>query len=642
MTKKDLIIGILRTNPRGFGFVECKEKGQEDVFIPKSGMLDAIDGDTVEVEINSIISPKGPDGVITKVIKREKTHLVGIIQAKIHKKFVAYVPILGFDWPVSVLSQKELNIGDRVLLKVLSWEDKNDETICEIEKNLGNISDPSEDINVAIEEFRLRNLFSEKVLKEAKAFGDEPRASDLKDRDNLTDITTFTIDPETAKDFDDALSIKKDATGYHLGVHIADVAHYIKPNTLLDEEAALRCNSVYFPGRSIPMLPNELSSNLCSLKPHVIRLTVSVLMDFDENGDLIGHRIVRSYIKSKKRFTYEEAFKLLNSKEQSPIKDDLTLLVELCNLLKQKRLNRGSIDFALDESVVIIDKKGDPQKIIIVPYDITHQLVEEFMLKANETVAYNLIKKNKILIFRIHEEPSEENFKDFFDLARSMGFKVPKDPNRHDIQDLFVQAKGSQYIQILSISFIKCMRLAYYSPDNLGHYGLALEHYCHFTSPIRRYSDLITQRLLFNEEDKKLDLNEIAALCSNKERVAMRAENSVILLKKMRLLKKYHDKDPHQHYPAVVTKIMPFGFFFELSELSIEGYIHVSELHNDYYVYEQQFHHLHGTNTNKIYAFGTKIEVTLSNIDFIFLETSWKIILPINSSKKNRRKKKRR
>ncbi|MBI2812248.1 MAG: RNB domain-containing ribonuclease, partial [Candidatus Melainabacteria bacterium] len=406
-------------------------------------------------------------------------------------------------------------------------------------------------------------------------------------------------------------------------VHIADVAHYVTADSPLDKEAVLRCNSTYFPGACVPMLPEELSNELCSLKPDVVRLTVSVLMDFDKNGTLLKHEVVRSYIKSQKRFTYFEAKDVLDGKTKSPHAKTLKLMVELCLLLKKKRYERGSIDFALPEIVLVLDEKGEPQGMKRIEYDITHQLVEEFMLKANETVALELHKRGKELIYRVHEEPQEENFEDFLKFARTLGFKVPVKPNNADLQALFEEARKTPSFSQLSVAFIRSMRLAQYSPDNVGHFGLALEHYCHFTSPIRRYSDLIIERLLFDEEPKDISLEKIAQRCSEQERVSFRAEMSVKTLKKLRLLNRYFQEDPAREYNAVITKIKPFGLFFELQDLMLEGFLHISELENDYFVYDEARNLLYGRSSGKVHRMGEPVVVRLTRVDLIQLESGW-------------------
>lgn len=519
------ITGVVRMHAKGFGFVEPNHPTQygQDIFIPKHLTENALDGDKVRVEINPLFNrEKGPDGKIVSILKREHEQVGGILH-QIEPGGIGYVyaPLFGPNKLISVSIKDHFKVGDRVLLKIDTWGDDKKGPQGEILHFFGNISDPSCDIRAAEEEFNLRYQFSSEVLEEALAKGDHVDEVELKGREDYTPVTTMTIDPETAKDFDDALSIvKTKGGGYRLAVHIADVAHYVKKDSLIDIEALERGNSTYFPGYCLPMLPHELSDNLCSLQPGVIRLTVTVLMEFDLTGSLLNYKIQRSYIKSCKRFTYEEAKGVLDGKIKSPHFEALQLMVELCLLLKNKRYERGSIDFSLPELVIVVDEKGKPYKTKRVEYDISHQLVEEFMLKANEVVAKHLISRGRPALFRIHENPSQENFDDFCAMARCWGFFVPKDPKKQDLQRLFEEAKGSPYAQQLAIGFIRSMKLAFYSSENIGHYGLSLEHYAHFTSPIRRYTDLVIQRLLFNEEGKEDHLSEVAERCSERERIS--------------------------------------------------------------------------------------------------------------------------
>lgn len=631
--KEEIITGLLRMHPKGFGFVVPDNPSEcpQDVFIPKHLTDSAVDGDHVEIAINTeAVSDKGPEGRILSVLKRARKHLAGTIrQINASGDIVAHVPMLGITKPVIVTPPTEhtLKIGDRVILNVLQWGTEKEPTTCELNTILGNINDPSLDIKAAVEEFDIRSSFPKAAVDQAKTHGKKVPAATLKKRVDLTKLETFTIDPDTARDFDDALSLSKDKKGnYHLAVHIADVAHYVTPGSPLDKEAIQRCNSTYFPGACIPMLPEELSNELCSLKPDEIRLTVSVLMDFDKEGTLLKQEVVRSYIESQKRFTYFEAKDVLDGKKKSPHLKTLKLMVDLCHLLKKKRYERGSIDFALPEMVILTDEKGMPTGLKKIEYDITHQLVEEFMLKANESVAFELNKRGKNLIYRIHETPQEENFEDFLQFARSMGFKVGTKPSQSDLQKLFEEAKKTSFIQQLSIAFIRSMRLAQYSPDNVGHFGLALEYYCHFTSPIRRYSDLIIERLLFDEEPEDIDLDKIAQACSEQERVAFRAEQSVKTLKKLRLLRQYYEADPGRQYPAIVTKIKPFGLYFEIQELMLEGFLHISELENDYFIYDEKRGVLYGKSSGKVHKLGEPLTVMLSRIDLILLETNWSLV----------------
>ncbi|NGX46489.1 MAG: Ribonuclease R, partial [Chlamydiae bacterium] len=423
--------GVLRLHPRGFGFVISDEKDAPDIFIPKHLTDNAVDGDRVEIAINpDSKSEKGPDGKILAVLDRGRTHIAGIV-SHIHGVCYAYIPVLGSSRPAVIENSEGLKLGERVILRVEEWGSTKNPTICHYERTIGHIDDPSCDSNAGAEEFSLRNTFPKEAVKEAQAYGKKVTQKELKDRRDLTKQTTLTIDPETAKDFDDALSVEIDEKGhYHLSVHIADAAHYVRPGTALDKEAFERCNSTYFPGHCIPMLPEELSNNLCSLREGVIRLTVSVLMEFDRSGSLINQEICRSYIKSKKRFTYGQAKNILEGKAKSPYRKNLEQMRDLCTLLKAKRAERGSIDFSLPDLVILVDGKGAPTKTHIEEYDITHQMVEEFMLKANETVATTLAQRGKGLVYRIHDEPAAEDLQEFDGFARILGFALPPKPTQ--------------------------------------------------------------------------------------------------------------------------------------------------------------------------------------------------------------------
>lgn len=629
---EELITGTLRLHPKGFGFVIPDNPAlcPQDVFIPKHLTDSAVDGDLVEVAINTeAVSEKGPEGKINSVLKRARHHLGGTIRLiSSSEEALLHSPLLGTTKKVvaKIPSDLSLKLGDRVIVKVIQWGSEKEPTLCEISHLLGNILDPAIDVVAAAEEFDLRTKFSKKAVAEAKKYGKKVSPNQLKKRKDFSKKTSITIDPDTAKDFDDALHVSRDRKGnYLLIVHIADVAHYVPANTSLDVEAAERANSTYFPGTCIPMLPEELSNELCSLKPKVIRLTVSVSMKFDPKGNLLKYEIDRAFIKSAKRFTYFEAKDVLDGKKRSVHARSLERMVELCHLLKAQREKRGSIDFALPELAILVDEKGKPTGMKKIEYDITHQLVEEFMLKANEIVALELSRRGKGLLYRVHESPQEENFKEFLSLARTLGFQVPAEPSSFDLQHLFQQAKKTPFFTQLSIAFIRSMKLAQYSPDNIGHFGLALEHYCHFTSPIRRYSDLVIQRLLFDEEPKEIDLEQIAKNCSDQERISFRAEMSVKTLKKLRLLEQSFDEDPTKTFSALVTKVKPFGISFELQEIPFEGFLHVSELTNDFFIFDEKLSLLRGRRTGVIYQPGMSISVRLQRIDLILLEAHWEL-----------------
>lgn len=631
-----VVSGLLHVHSRGFGFMTPDDSTSPDIFIPKHLTLNAVDGDTVEVLINKeVVSEKGPEGRVVTILARGRTHIAGTVREVTRSGDIyAYVPLLGASQTVLVESNRKLVQGDRIVMEVLEWGSKQTATLSRMTQLIGNISDPSCDVKAAIEEFEIRSEFPSRALKEAKAYGTQVARKELGQREDLREQECFTIDPDTAKDFDDALTLKKNRKGqFELGVHIADVSHYVHSATALDKEARLRCNSTYFPGVCVPMLPSELSDNLCSLKEGVNRLTISVFVTFDSEGNQLQYRIARSVIKSAKRFTYREAKEVLDGKKKSPHGPTLKRMVQLCQLLKKKRYERGSLEFSLPEQVVVVDEAGVPQGLDTVEYDITHQMVEEFMLKANEIVATHLSQQGKNLTYRIHDEPSEENLKDFSMLARAFGFDLKEKPTPKEMQSLFDEAMETPYGQYLASSYIRRMRLAIYSPDNIGHYGLGLTHYCHFTSPIRRYVDLVVHRILFGEADDRESLETIATECSEQERISSKAETSVVVLKKLRYLKALHQKEPKRQYEAVITRVKNFGFFFEVLELMHESFMHVSEIGTDFYQFDEAKMALRGRKDRQAFTAGDKITVMLKEVDFIGLESDWHMV----SEKKKKR-----
>ena len=624
--------GTIRVNHRGFGFVQLEDKSQysEDIFIPKQFTNNAVDGDIVEVEVNPNISKKGPEGKVWAISSRATLEFGGTILSKEPSNdWLVYSPMLGSNQKAILTGPgiHELKIGDRVLMEIIQWGEKESPAVCKLKSLIGNVNDPRSDIPAAILEFNLREKFSSKQVLEAEKLGKRVSPKEIAERKDFRNVTAVTIDPDTAKDFDDAITISKDRRGnFELIVHIADVSHYVQKGSQIDIEASKRCNSTYFPGKCIPMLPKELSENLCSLKAGVNRLTVSVSMSFDKNGELKKHKIYKAVIKSAKRFTYRQAKDILDGKTKSVHKDSLVLMTELCALLKAKRKARGSIEFSLPELVVLVDKEGHATGTDYVAYDITHQMIEEFMLKANETIAKELVDRGKNLTFRVHETPAEENLRDFAIIANSFGFKLPDLPTSFDIQDMFAKANDTEYASYLASNYIRKMRLATYSPDNIGHYGLSLEFYCHFTSPIRRYVDLVVHRILFGGNDDLTYLQETCQNCSDQERVSAKAEMSVVLLKKLRLLEQMVKDEPYRNFEAVITKVKNFGFYFEIIDLFLEGFIHISDIGEDFYIFEEAKMRLKGTREGSTYSPGAKISVILQGIDLILRETKWYLV----------------
>lgn len=630
----DTVAGILRVHPRGFGFLQPEDATAhpQDIFIPRNLTQNAVDGDRVEILINQEgFSEKGPEGRVVAILERNRTHIAGTIRSiNPNGEPIAHVPLLGISQQVVIEPSRDfsLGVGDRIVMEVLEWGNASQPTTARVSHVIGHITDPKCDVPAATEEFDLRSEFPAAAVAEAESYGTRVSTAALSNREDLRSLTCVTIDPDTAKDYDDAISLSKDAKGnYHLGVHIADVSFYVQPGTALDQEAALRCNSTYFPGVCLPMLPPGLSENLCSLKPHVNRLAASVLVTLAPDGSVSDYRITRSVIKSSKRFTYSQAKEVLDGKHNSPFAPMLHLMVELCERLKRKRYERGSIEFSLPDLVVVINPEtGMPEKTSVVEYDITHQMVEEFMLKANEIVALHLSEKGEGLTYRVHEEPAEDSIREFAQLAAAFGFRLSDKPTPEELQKLFQEAVHTPYGAYLATSFIRSMRLAIYSAENIGHYGLRLSHYCHFTSPIRRYIDLVIHRILFGDSHAREQLMAIAKHCSEQERLSAKAEGNVVLLKKLRLIQQLHKKDPYREYAAIITRVKPFGFFFEVLEFMLEGFVHVSQLGSDFFVYEESRRRLCGRRTGHLYSSADRITVMLKGVDLILLESSWEFI----------------
>lgn len=646
--KRCLIEGKFSQHRRGFGFVtpSANQALKEDVFIPAQYTKNAVSGDRVAVfYTQDPKSSKGPEGKIYEIIERAHKDVTGIIIKRAdrdHSNYYVYLPALGQKAEAIVQSKrKKLRAGDRITAKVLFWGEGQEPIFCELKKILGHISDPSIDNEIATLEFKIPTQFSKQALQQTTKLPSKVLLKDIQKRKDLRHLTCITIDPDTAKDFDDALSLTRDDKGnYDLGVHIADVSHYIPPGSPLDKEAIKRCNSTYLPGTCIPMLPEKLSNGLCSLKPNVNRLAVSVLVKISKTGKIKNYQIIRSVIKSRKRLTYNEAKQILDGKKPSPFKKLIEEMTELCSLLKKQKAQRGTVDLAIPGSVILVDKKGKPQKIEIVEYDITHQLVEEFMLLANELVATDLSKKGKELSYRIHEEPDRNNLIEFAQIANSFGFSI-KDPlDLKEIQKSFVQAQNSPYFSQMAMCFIRCMKLAFYSPDNIGHYGLQLDYYCHFTSPIRRYIDLVVHRILFSAYKEPPDLHHLSQECSDKERVSAKAEMATKTLKILRLLKEKYEEDPYATYNAFVTKVRPQGIFFEVTDYLLEGYLPLSCIDIDYFIFAEKTASLKGRDTHIQVNVGTKLEVFIKDIDLITSQCFWDFYQFTGQIKRKKSKKK--
>lgn len=567
---KELFSGKIFITQRGFGFLEYNGK---EVFIPQRFTLGAVSGDIVQgivIEENKK-SAKGPTGKLIKILKRNKKTFCVIVTKITKEHIIAIAPQWLKNTTIHVHhAPKTIRANDRIIVAIDNFGKGRHPAQATYQDIIGNLDDPKVDCKATIQGFELRDEFSIDLLDEVKSFPQELEKK-AEGRKDLTETVSFTIDPKDAKDFDDALSIEKTEKGYQLGVHIADVSHFVKPESLLDKEAYQRGNSTYLPEMVIPMLPKALSNELCSLKPDVIRYTISVIMQFDLKGQMKGYEIVRAAIKSCKRFTYEEAQEIIEGKAD-PLQDKLMLLKELTVLLKNEKVERGCFDFALPEWKISIDSHGVPTGYRLIPYDFSHSLVEECMLKANEVIATHLIKTKREGIFRIHEPPADEDWKTLYTQLDSLGLSPPKKHSLERLITYFSDLEESDMKRKAIVALIRTMKVASYSSENIGHFGLSLEKYCHFTSPIRRYSDLIIHRLIMDEPLTQ-PIEKIAKHCSEKEKQSFSAEMSHIFLKKIRLLNHLQQENPQHLFEGRVFKKNDYGLSIDLAEYMIEAFV---------------------------------------------------------------------
>lgn len=644
--KTIFVIGTLVINARkSFGFVipEDTHAFSQDIFISQKFLYGAIDGDLVKAKV--FLDKKYPaenprwKGTIEAVLKRNKNHLLGIVTNIGNKKYIeAHIPSLGPEKCIKVEPLESVTpiIGDRIIIESLPWEKhrSKEKKIAKMIEYLGNISCALTD-KVAIEkEFNITDKFSSSAEIEARQFSLKHIEKLVKEREDLRSLLCFTIDSKTAKDFDDAVSLSlNDKQEYVLGVHIADVSYYVKKNSALDKEAKERCTSVYFPGSVIPMLPHDLSSNLCSLKPNVNRLAISVFMVLDQEGSLQSYEIKRSIIKSKYRMTYDQVNNIIENQKKHPLKENLLLMFELSKKLQVLKDKRGCFHFSIPTLCFKFDDQEAPYDIFYSTQTKAHQLIEEFMLQANETIAKHAFIKGLTLPYRIHEKPDPLQFETFKEFITSLGLSINhyNKEESFDYQSLLKDTQSHMLNYLIHSNFIRSMKMASYSIENKGHYGLHLEYYTHFTSPIRRYIDLCLHRILFDSLPMpKNDLEAIVKQCSQKERITVKIEQNYDKIKKFRFFSKLYENNPEKTYTARIISIKKNILTFCLPEFLYEDTI-LSPLESS-----------SGTKqSTSLLQPGNEIFVNIQKIDLIFLKMEWKVcssFLKKIKKKKNRKK----
>ena len=646
MKKRKKIIGTFRANERGFGFVEFDDENEEDVFISPKHLGGALNGDKVEI---IILTPKNKDrrseGKVVKILEREKSEVVGIFQK--NRNFGFVVPDdrkFGTDIFISKENCKNAKNNDKVLAKILKYPEKGKNAEGKIKEVLGKANSAGIDMLSLVKEYNLPYEFPVDVLEEARKI---PNYIDQKEIDRRIDLRNkenmhiFTIDGEDAKDLDDAIWVGMANNGHFLlDVHIADVSHYVKAGSKLDREAILRGTSIYMLDRVIPMLPVELSNGICSLNAGEDRLTLSCLMEIDSNGKVVASDVYRSVIRVTERMSYTDVNKILNNLDEEVCKkyekyiDDFKLMEKLAHILKNRRLQAGYLNLDIPESKITLDKDG--VAINVEPYKLTfaNEIIEQFMLTANESVAEKFYWMEFPFIYRVHEEPDYDKIAETNKFLFNLGMKIKVSRNNiypKAFSDVLEEIKGTEYEKVISTLILRTLKVARYESKNKGHFGIASKFYCHFTSPIRRYPDLFIHRVIneYGEYERKNELEllhskaeEYAKISSDREKIATKVERDAEDIKKAEFMQ---DKIG-EVYEGVISSITSFGMFVEL-ESTVEGLIRFENFNsNEYFEYNEELKILIGERTRTTYKIGDKVKIRVIEANKLLRKIAFELV----------------
>ncbi len=622
MEKRETVVGSVLAYPAGFGFLQIGES-EKDIYIPPFEMMRLFSQDKIEAKV---VEYNGKKEIrVLRILERNKKEIVCRIQK--NKKCYG-VPIDENSHQRIVLDPsvcEKLKSGTLAVIKIDKYPTRKSPAHGSLKKVLGHPQEKLMTIDVLIYKYNLPTEYPKEALDELESI-ELDLEQEAKKRQDLRHQLCFTIDPEKARDFDDAVAIEKLSDGsYKLWVHIADVSYFVKEGSKIDQEAFKRGFTFYLPDRAIHMLPEKLSADLCSLKPGEDRLTFTCEMLFDQKGNLLDYKIYESIIRSKARLTYDEALNLIIGdpaleRKYPHLVEALRHMEDLYRILSRRRWDMGSIDFDLPETELVIDEYGEP--VAVKPYErhIAHKIIEQFMVHANETVAMFLESKGYPCIYRVHEPPDMERVEKLVEILSGLGYKlrnVSLEPRF--FQRIIEDFEGREEENLVRFLTLRTMKRAMYSPHNLGHFGLASEHYTHFTSPIRRYPDIIVHRLLKKAlKDEEINYDKVLSYLdmagqhlSKQERLAEEVEREAIDLLKVRFMKSFIGED----FEGIITGVMPYGFFVEIKEYLVEGLVSITLLKDDDYIYDESFHRIVGIRTGKIYRLGDVVKVKIVKVD---------------------------
>jgi len=625
-SKMNLIVGRVKAHPDGYGFVIPEAEGEEDIFVSSRNLKEAMHGDRVVARVESI-RRKGKEGSVIRILERKTHKVVGkFMRAKNYSYIIPEDERILQEVFIPEGEAKRARPNQIVVAEITRYPTQRARPEGRVTHILGYPDDPEIEPQIIIHKYDLPHQFTPAAMKEAKHLAPTPAIQDYQGRVDLRGLPTFTIDGENARDFDDAVSIEREGEGgVKLYVSISDVSHYVEEGSALDDEAYFRGTSVYFPDRAIPMFPPELSNDICCLHPRVDRLTLTAELRYDGKGERREVRFYPSVIRSNERLTYTGVRKILVDRDAelrerfNPLLPSLDLMAGLCQELRQKRIARGAIDFDLPEPEVILNLQGETEDIIRAERNLAHQIIEEFMIAANEAVAQFMEERGSPFIYRIHEPPKKEALDEFRRFISQLGYKMRKEPahSPKEFQGVLSDVKGRPEERVVNEILLRSMKWAKYSAKNVGHFGLASDGYTHFTSPIRRYPDLMVHRFLkkvLSEGEMKIPEESLANKAnhlSNRERVAMEAEREILDRYRVRFMQ---DKIGDE-FEGVVSGVTAFGFFVELKDIFVEGLVRVTSLHDDYYQYHEKTYALVGERTHKTFRIGDEVRVRVDRVD---------------------------